>query len=170
MPEPVVPREPKLEAFLRYWNRQRAGAVWPSRAEIDPVEIPSLLPNLLITEAGTRPGTLRVRLAGTAVVDWMGRDVSGSELDGSRPGEILLCRLHRGARKAGAPFYTGGPWDSVRRVLWNARSLACPLGGEDASIDQVISCITVQGFAGGVGKSGGADSFAVPISADDMPD
>jgi len=170
MAEPVVPREPKLVALLRYWNRQRAGCDWPARAQIDPVAIPSLLPNLLITEPGSVPGTLRVRLAGTAVVEWMGYDASGDELDGHGPGETFLCRLHRGAMQAGAPFYAGGPWDSRRRVLWNARSLACPLGDEEASIVQVISCITVQGFAGGAGKPGGGDCFAVPISADDIPD
>ena len=166
----AVPEEPKLLSFLRYWNACRDGAAFPGRQSIDPVEIPTLLPYLAITEAGNSPLECRVRLAGTAVVEWMGRDPSGTILHPDQPGDAFVCRLHRNAMKLGAPLYGGGPWHSVRQVLWRAHTLSCPLSSDGLTITQIITCITVEGFAGAESVPGGRSCYGVPVCPEKLLD
>src|SRR5580658_1065080 len=49
--EPIFinePRDPNLHALYAYWNTLRGGRPLPRRADIDPTEIPKLLPQILM--------------------------------------------------------------------------------------------------------------------------
>lgn len=62
-----------------YWRSRQVDGHAPSRAEIDPpVDIPKLLPNLIIYDR--LDGDFRVRLAGSEVVRRAGRDATGLKL------------------------------------------------------------------------------------------
>lgn len=66
-----------------YWQEKRRGGRLPGRADIDPVEIPAILPwvNLidLLREEGRL--VLRHRLVGTAIVEALGRELTGLRFD-----------------------------------------------------------------------------------------
>jgi len=61
--------DPAQRQMYDYWRGKRAARRMPSRRDIDPVDIPRLLPNILISEivAGPAGVRYRYRLAGTTV-------------------------------------------------------------------------------------------------------
>jgi len=62
-----------------YWRGKRDGETLPLRTQIDPVEMPRLLPYLMLIEV--IEGRMRYRLAGTQVVANAGFDFKGRFLD-----------------------------------------------------------------------------------------
>ena len=62
-----------------YWQSKRSGGSLPLRAQIDPLDVPRLLPYLMLIEVVE--GRLRYRLAGTQVVANAGFDFTGRYLD-----------------------------------------------------------------------------------------
>src|SRR5207244_10349651 len=71
---------PQLAALLAYWQDKRAGRRCPDKADIDPAEIPRLLPNIVLIDAAPEGGECRYRLAGTRATEMMGREVRGRTL------------------------------------------------------------------------------------------
>jgi hypothetical protein len=62
-----------------YWDRLRDGRAAPSRSEVDPSEISSLLPDTFIAECGAFRAC-RFRLAGTRICKAFGRELRGEDL------------------------------------------------------------------------------------------
>ena len=61
---------------LRYWNALRVGTDLPARSDLDPRVIQTALANAFILDR-TRPGTIRIRVAGGHMNDLMGMEVRG---------------------------------------------------------------------------------------------
>lgn len=76
--------EPHLFRLLDYWRSKRNGRDMPSRADIDPLEIPWALSRLYLTSYSPDDG-FRYRLAGAEVSSVFGR----SNLKGLKMGDIL---------------------------------------------------------------------------------
>ncbi|HEV2548880.1 MAG TPA: PAS domain-containing protein [Stellaceae bacterium] len=75
-----IEADPVLSALWRYWDEKRTARVMPRRRDLDPpLEIPRLLPHLLLVERAE--GRFRWRLAGTAVVDAYGQELTGRFID-----------------------------------------------------------------------------------------
>jgi hypothetical protein len=64
---------------LDYWQGKRANGSLPLRSQIDPIEMPRLLPYLMLIEVIA--GRLRYRLVGTQVAAGAGYDFTGRHLD-----------------------------------------------------------------------------------------
>ena len=65
-------------SFAAHWLAARPpGAVMPSRDDLDPTEMPRLLPNLIVYDVGDSPDTVLYRLVGTAIVSRWGYDPTG---------------------------------------------------------------------------------------------
>lgn len=74
------PEHQDLRDFMAYWESKREGGI-PVRAAIDPVEIPKLLPNVLLIDVIGQPAyDFHYRLLGTAIVEVDGVDYRGSKL------------------------------------------------------------------------------------------
>jgi hypothetical protein len=72
---------PVLEGHA-YWRSKLVGGRLPARRDVEPLEIPRLLPFVLLSEVPQGdPALLRYRLVGTAVVQMNGRDFTGSGLN-----------------------------------------------------------------------------------------
>jgi hypothetical protein len=71
-----APRDPRIKALYDYWDGLRRGRAMPSRADIDPMAIPALLPYVLMYDV--QPGGYTIRLVGEAVVDFVGRNGTGN--------------------------------------------------------------------------------------------
>lgn len=76
-----------VHAAHNYWRSKIQGSRLPSRRDIDPVEIPKLLPHVMLTEIRPEPFQARYRLAGTATVDIHGFDYTGTILSAEREGD-----------------------------------------------------------------------------------
>jgi hypothetical protein len=73
----------QLQQVYDYWNQKRGTRIAPSRAEIQPEELPPMaLPNLYIIEvANGPPRRFRYRLIGTAISREYGSDPTGRYVD-----------------------------------------------------------------------------------------
>lgn len=78
---------PVVHTALDYWRSKCSGERLPSRRDIDPVEIPRLLPHILLSEIWQEPFLVRYRLAGTALSELYGFDYTGSYLSREREGD-----------------------------------------------------------------------------------
>ena len=77
--------DPRLEQAYLYWHGKSAGRAMPSRADIDPVDIPSLLPDVMLVER-LDDGRYRYRLIGTENARAHGVNATGRFLDEVLPG------------------------------------------------------------------------------------
>ena len=72
-------RSRRVQRLHEYW-RAKSGAddPVPRRRDIDPVELPDLLPNLMLVDVERNPLRFRYRLVGTRVVDFSYHDFTGT--------------------------------------------------------------------------------------------
>jgi hypothetical protein len=77
--------DPRLEQTYNYWREKAAGRAMPSRADIDPIEIPKLLPDVMLVER-VAEGRYRYRLIGTENQTAHGINATGRFLDEVLPG------------------------------------------------------------------------------------
>ena len=77
--------DPRLEQAYLYWRAKAAGRAMPSRADIDPIEIPKLLPDVMLVER-LATGRYRYRLIGTENTRAQGVNATGRFLDEVLPG------------------------------------------------------------------------------------
>jgi hypothetical protein len=94
---------PKLRSLYEYWNSKRAGRPFPSRRDIDPLEMGSWLGNLLLISCD--PGvTYRYVVYGTEFLSAFGTDLTGRALD-SLPNDQsrLLAEEYDTIRMSGIP-------------------------------------------------------------------
>jgi hypothetical protein len=93
-----------------YWRSKLRGRAMPVPADIDPTEIPHLLPAILIAEY--IGGRVRYRLVGTAQAYYNGLDFTGLHLDEIDFGiENAFVRLvHDTLRRTAAPVFGQYEW------------------------------------------------------------
>ena len=133
---------PKLRTLYLYWQERRAGFPFPSRRDIDPIEMRNWLGNLLLIacEPGVR---YRYVVYGTHFVDAFGVDLTGRWIDAlPKDQHRMLAEEYDTVRMSGIPElrrYTarfglvtrGKPTSSEREMTWER--LVLPLGGTRAS-------------------------------------
>jgi hypothetical protein len=77
---PGTPEHHGVADLTAYWNRKRGDRRMPDRQDILPSEIVKLLPNLHITEVLDGGKDFRIRLFGTALVNFLGAEMTGKRL------------------------------------------------------------------------------------------
>src|SRR5690606_1565782 len=82
-PEPVVLGDPRLLRFHDYWRSKCRGDLLPGRQDIDPLDIPELLPHITMIDVvrGDDALRFRFRLVGTANVQIAGREHTGAFIE-----------------------------------------------------------------------------------------
>ena len=71
---------PALTKLYCYWCEKAGRRLYPPRHDLDPTDIPSLLPHVMLVEV-TDEGRYRYRLAGTRVVSTVGMELAGRYVD-----------------------------------------------------------------------------------------
>ncbi len=74
----VVPEQRQL---YDYWLSRGEGGDMPTRADINPADIPRLLPFISLIDVGDRLETSKVRLAGTRLRDVFDREITGLRIE-----------------------------------------------------------------------------------------
>jgi len=107
----------RLERLYRYWWSKRAGRLAPNRIDLNPAEIPDLLPIVHLIDVGWDPISFRHRLVGTELVERFERDVTGKTVDGTLYGDAtadIVADLSRVATEI-------RPYRRLARAAWHAR-------------------------------------------------
>ncbi|MEQ8586434.1 MAG: PAS domain-containing protein [Thalassobaculaceae bacterium] len=119
-------RSPILREIHAYWESKRGDRRMPARADLDPLDFPALLPNVILMDVMPADGRLKVRLVGTLVVQMFGGDYTGMYLDEIDFGEMrqkILDDYGAAAKEAKAIFTDhrfrklGGHTFDIERVV-----------------------------------------------------
>jgi hypothetical protein len=146
--------DPDLTALHRYWTVKCAGRKMPRRSDLDPTEIPSLLPHLFITEVHF-PLRFRFRLVGTAICERWAENYNGKYLDELSLGEerqAVLTQYELAARTA-APCYDSAEFTNELGRYLHYRRLLLPLSDDGETPTMLL----------GAQKAIGVDGYSVPL-------
>jgi hypothetical protein len=141
--------DPLLRSAYGYWRAKCGGRSMPRRSDIDPAEIPALLPYIMITEmleAGTR---YRYRLAGSAVTEAFGRSLTGQYVDELMKGQYrdFISRLYRSVYLDRRCIFCESRYTGSARPGISTKRLFMPLSADNRVVDQVLVTQTFQ-YAG----------------------
>nr|WP_298683824.1 PAS domain-containing protein [uncultured Dongia sp.] len=135
-------RAPKNRELLDYWLGKRGARRMPSRSDIDPTEIPDLLPHIMMTELTYEPFRARYRLVGTEIVTFAQFDFTNQYADALQfqdEDTFDYAGCYRQVADAGGPGIGLSHW----RVKGNATRwiefMICPLSQDDRVVTQCIA-------------------------------
>ncbi len=137
--------EPVLAELHGYWSERCLGRPAPARADIDPVDIPHLLPHIALTEiiAARNGGASRVRfrLAGTQIEKHFGCALTNRYLDELKRGSYLdyVMGLYARLMSDVQPLYTEDVFGDGRDSTLRAKRLMLPLS-DDGRRDNMVLC------------------------------
>lgn len=134
--------------LYRYWLSKAPPDRLPSRNDIDPVDIPQLLPWIVLVDVvrGGAALRLRHRLIGTGIVERVGRDVTGGYFDElydeqhhARVLEDYACVI-----KSRAPLMSriAAPVPGLDFLQYDR--LALPLADDGETVTTVMSLVVFQ--------------------------
>lgn len=150
-PQPETPAQSgdqcdaRLNALLRellvYWRGKCQGRAMPARADLDPTEIPRLLPYLLLTDV-LPDGGFRYRLVGTEVERSFGARMTGKRTDELLFGDYLayIDGLYRRVVDGRQPIFAGSRYGGAdgQSPLFTERVML-PLSSDGETVDMVVS-------------------------------
>jgi hypothetical protein len=137
--------DPRLVELYRYWRSRCGDRFAPARSDVDPADIPRLLPHLLLVEVLGR--RYRYRVVGTEVEQHFGCAMQGRHVDELMRGEYLgyINSLFERVIAERAPVYTESayPGAAGRRPgnddFLRTKRLMMPLSSDGASVDMVLA-------------------------------
>jgi hypothetical protein len=135
---------PLLREIYAYWRSKRDGRAMPARRQIDPGEMPRLLPHLLISEAIEAGRRFRYRLSGTAVAQALRQDVTGRCIEEVSVGAYrdYLTELHERVWRDGTALFAANRLPCGARTQYRfTRRLLLPLADDGATVNQILSLV-----------------------------
>ena len=142
----VYPRaatHPKFRALFDYWTSKTVGDRLPGRQHIDPTEIWTLVPNLMLWDVVRERATIRfrVRLFGTALYELWQADLTGRWMEETVPPD-KRDDVHAGLMHV---VTTRQPQYLTRRLLHPSRDLVAherlmvPLAADGETVDMLMA-------------------------------
>ncbi|MDP6831067.1 MAG: PAS domain-containing protein [Alphaproteobacteria bacterium] len=140
-----------LQQALDYWQRLRGERNMPARKDLNPADIPRLLPKLMLAdvsdpEADSKDPHIRFRLVGTEVVGRYGSELTGhrlSEIDyGSRADDVAA--LYRRAIDCAKPQFARIEfWQDHDRLI-RTEHLLLPLSDDGTNVNMILVAVHWQ--------------------------
>jgi hypothetical protein len=131
-----VPISHHLDLY-RHWLDKTNGRVMPAHGDIDPVEIPKVLPHIALVDK--RDGQFRFRLVGTDITEMIGRDLTGAPIDShagnaGAPLERIAERVFTTAR----PVFVTGFFKTGLGAVQNVSALFLPLSDDGTHVNMMV--------------------------------
>jgi hypothetical protein len=138
---------PKIRRLHDYWLSIRPPSGLPGRQHFDPLEIPSLLRNIVLIDAPAPPGDLVFRLMGTQLEVFFGGNFTGRPLTSA----YKKNRASRAYRDVSAiiqdslPRWRRGPASFVdNREHVTTERLYVPLAADGATVDMILGILLAK--------------------------
>lgn len=131
---------PALRSLYDYWLTRRGERPVMRRADLDPVDIPHLLKNLILAEVSDGGNRIRYRLVGTEIVTAHGLDYTGMAVEELTSGETLAFtrKLYGMVVTRAMPVYSEGRFRWAQREYRLTRRLHLPLSWDGSAVDLVL--------------------------------
>lgn len=130
--------------FLAYWRRQAGGGIAPRRQDFDVLDVPTLMPHVIIFDVLRDPLDFRYRLFGTVQREKSSRDYTGmkmSEIDGRGLGSKIWSILDR-VRVSQKPAYHSISYIGPKKDFLKLNDLFLPWVDDsmDTNMIIIVSC------------------------------
>lgn len=131
--------EPMLSLLYAYWDGKRGERRFPGRSDLDPIDIPSLLPSIFLVAVQRDPFDLVFRLAGGVLTACYGSINAGERLI-ELPGSATQELYEQSARavRSGKPVLMSGALRTPVDAFQRADHLLLPLGETRNQVDMLI--------------------------------
>ena len=149
--EPSIPAEPigdavqsaRLRALLRYWAEKSPGRAMPFRHQIEPTEIPRLLPIALLADV-THAGA-RMRLLGSEATAAYGKETRGAQVAEIQFGDFTVPWLDAFFRviQSGKPACAAGTYRRGNE-LCRIETVLMPLTEDGSSVNQIFGGLQIR--------------------------
>jgi len=159
-----VIQSPRLRALIRYWHEKRGRRPMPSRSDIDPVEIPRLLPIALIADARANP--TRIRLIGTETTLFCGREMRGKSVDAFDFGRFTPAWTETFAlvARSGIPAAASGSYSDDMRS-YAAEMVLLPLSDKDEGVALIFGGLHIRTILPGSEPTKRPVIYVLPFAA-----
>jgi hypothetical protein len=136
-------RDDRLQQIYDYWRRKTGARGLPSRRDIDPTEIPHLLPHLMLVDV-LGNGRYRYRLVGTEVATAMGVNATGRLVHEMLREEqycAYVLDLYDTVVRERRAVYTENVFLSLKRdtAERNTKRLMLPLSADGERVTMVLA-------------------------------
>lgn len=151
----------RLRALFGYWREKRGDRAMPARADLDPLEIPTLLPIVGLVDVLDGGARFRYRLVGTEIVEVDGHDPTGRFLDEAPPDSgyaDYLIGLFREVTRERRPLYGESDFRGQGRIERRVRRLLMPLSCDGRSVDMIFGGQVAVASGRGAQTPGSADA------------
>jgi hypothetical protein len=132
-----------MRRLYDYWKGKSNDGHLPRREDIDPGALPDLLPNIFLVDIEETPRRYRVRLAGTAVAECFGEDMTGKTIDSLDLGKdrSAILGLYDQAAQYGEPSYDRHQfWTKAYGQHLSYERMLLPLSSDGKHIDKLLGC------------------------------
>jgi hypothetical protein len=126
-------------ALYRYWESKRQGRRMPARRDLDPSEVPSLLPHLTLIEVVGEQ--FRYRLVGSRVTQDMGREMTGTFVGTHvSPPEYAraIQSIYQRVCTSREPVFTTGEYRSPSQLTHAVSRLLVPLSEDGETVNMIL--------------------------------
>ena len=167
--EPIADaiRSARLRALLRYWAEKSADRAMPFRHQIEPTEIPRLLPIALLADV-VQAGA-RMRLLGSEATAAYGKETRGAQIAEIQFGDFTVPWLDAFFRviQSGKPACAAGTYRRGNE-LCRIETVLMPLTEDGSSVTQIFGGLLIQPILRGriVGQDGIPDFSMDSVDAD----
>ena len=130
---------PEQRDFFAYWRKQAGGRIAPRRQDLDVLDVPTLMPHVVIFDVLRDPLDFRYRLVGTAVREMSTREYTGmkmSEIDGRGPGSNIWSILDT-VRVSQKPAYHSIPYVGPKKDFLQLNDLFLPMVDDNMETDMI---------------------------------
>jgi hypothetical protein len=133
--------DPDMAALYDYWLARRGDRRMPSRRDIDPVDLPRQLPNLMLIDVEQPGPHLRYRLIGTRVVEASAENRTGEYFDNVAffAKNPVVMQQYLRVVETGMPVLSLEPFKNfVSGSDYQAERLLLPLSSDGQTVDMLL--------------------------------
>ena len=132
-----------VRAVVDYWNSKRLGIGPPDQNLFDPLEIPRLLPHVMLKDVQRDPWDFRYRVVGTVVREhsrhnWTGKWMS--EVEGQGEGSSVF-RVMRWVSEEGKAAIFRPPYVGPHKEFKYCEAGVLPWVGSDGLVQRVLVAV-----------------------------
>lgn len=132
-----------VRVLIAYWQDKHRDGKLPNRDHLDPLEIPRLLPHVLLKEVRRDPWDFRYRVVGTVVrehsrTDWTGKWMS--QIDGQGEGSIVF-RVARWVSEEGKAAIYRPPYVGPHKEFKYCEAAVLPWANAAGLVDRVMIAV-----------------------------
>lgn len=131
---------PLQRDFLAYWRQQAGDRIAPRREDLDVLDIPTLMPHVIILEILQNPFDFQYRLVGTAISERSNKDYTGmklTEIEGRGPGSNIWSILDA-VRVSQEPTYHSVPYVGPSKDFLKLNDLFLPLVNDGLETNMIV--------------------------------